>query len=236
MKKFGVLIVLTLLLSGCTLNYNLNIDNNMIFTEKIKVTESNSVISKFALYASDYVDTSINDYTNDPDYGNYTIKKTTNNDVSGGIATATYMDFNQFRVQDKLKDYFFSDVEMSTDGNIITLEFTSNTTNTLLSNNSSEETTVNTDGAALNKANISITLPFKVINSNADKVDKKNNTYTWTYDTMNQDKSITLSFDKSKKVIIIDIPSWVYVLVVLVLFFAGLGWYIYHHYKKNSLL
>lgn len=45
---------------------------------------------------------------------------------------------------------------------------------------------------------ISITLPFEVVDNNADKVDIIHNKYTWNFD-LKDDKTIFIKFNKNKK-------------------------------------
>jgi hypothetical protein len=211
------------------MEYKLNIDKSLIVEEEITVKEANATISKFNLNRQNYVDETISSYSTDPKYSNYTFDRVEDNVYSSGVAKTSYLDLEQFKSKNILMNYFFSDVSMNKNGNTVTLDFISNSTNELLDENKDE-------GAILNSAKITISLPFKVTENNADVTNKKDNSYTWNYSNNVQDKSIHLVFDTSKKHINISIPSWVFVLSGIIGVIIILGIYVYYRYRKNSVL
>ena len=80
------------------------------------------------------------------------------------------------------------------------------------------------DRYLIDNGNISITLPFKVLNHNADKVD--DNTYIWDVNSYN-DKTINISFDKNK--IVKDTSFGIYIvfgllfIMIIVVFIYALN-------------
>jgi hypothetical protein len=89
--------------------------------------------------------------------------------------------------------------------------------------------------ALLDSVNISITLPFKVIENNADIVDENTGTYTWNYTKNESGKNIELIFDTSK-IASKPVSNIVYIIFGVVSVILAIGIYIYYSYKKNSVL
>lgn len=229
MRKLGILIILTFLLSGCTLDYKFIIDENLIIKEEITVYEKNSKMTEFTININAYIDETLSEYLSDPKYSNYVFSKNVGNTYSSGIAKATYLDFNNFKNTNVIKSLFFEDVFMVKTENIVKINFISNTENMLL-----KETFI--ENPIINNANITIIVPFVVTESNADEVDKENNAYTWKYNKDVQYKNISLTFDTSKKEVYRKDQNMLYILGGIILIVIGIVVYIYYKYKKNSNL
>lgn len=227
-SKICLYILLTFLLSGCSMDYKLTIDSNMILEEEVRITEENKVVYKFSLDPSGYVDDSINNFKLDEKYNYYVFGKDLLNNKTTGIGKATYIDFEEFKSKNTIKDYFFSDILVRKTGSIVTLNFISNKTNELFESDTQTDPT-------LTDAFITIILPFKVIQNNADVINLENNSYIWKYNVKNFNKDISLSFDTSKKTAKIIQPI-TYVIISFIVIILGGGIYIYYKYKKNSML
>ena len=222
--KYLCFLFFLLILSGCTLDYNLVIDENLILTEYITTEEENSVISTYSNSIEGFIYSNIFEYERDDDSSYYFFKKFKNDKSSRVIASYTYLDFNELKEKNKVFDSFFSNINISINESIIKLYFESKSSNELL-----QEDEINSP--IFREANIIITLPFKVTNTNADVV--QNNNYIWNFDSDNYEKSVILEFDSSKKQIrMIPTPYLVVIFIVIAILFFGFK--LYRNYKKNS--
>lgn len=186
-KKIIFLILSLFLLTGCTINYNLIIDNNEI-TEKITLIDENIEITDDTLNTikDDYGNYYSIYYDSDPEECFEDNCPTYIDNIFS--ASTVYTDYYKYRESKAIKD-FFGEIKINQNKKLVTITATPKTE---LQNILKD---VNYIKAPVNQLNINIILPFKVTSSNADKVEE--NTYTWTYNKDNTDKVITISYDTS---------------------------------------
>lgn len=184
-KKIFLLIIITILLSGCSANYNLNISEKQTIIENATVTvpkldisgafveaenpdeaEKNYFDRELKNIASKY---SITGYNQNNTSTNYVVKKET-----------TYMTIESLK-ESKLLNELYNNITISNNGNIYTLNF-SNFNDKIME-----------DG--LQNIEIKIKLPFYVESHNGKKDE---DTYTWNLSFKNRN-DIKLKFDISRK-------------------------------------
>ena len=228
MKKLMLitLIGLIFLLSGCSVNYKLNITEDLIFEEEISVLELTNVLSLFSEDVEEFIFSSVEFYSSNEEYNNYYIYDSSDTKVTSISGQATYLSFDDYKNRNLLKDDFFSDCSFIINDEIVELKFFGNESNNLFIGNE-------LGGTIIDSASINITVPFKVISSNAERVDKETNTYTWIYDKNNYEKDITMEFDMSDNHTK-EATYVIYIIGGIIVWLIVIGIYIYYRYKKNS--
>lgn len=182
--KYLFLLLVIVLFTGCTVKYDLNIDEDLSVTEKVEAIEkeetvkSNTGLEKekavnylYDIYKRDGIDPSIS----------YRVEKS--NLIAG--ATASHKSIDDF--VDNFESDLFKDAKLSKSGNLYTLTFKQ-------SEKLSDRISM---GPIYDNVIINITLPYKVTDNNADKVYK--NTYTWILNKDEELRKIKISFDTSVK-------------------------------------
>lgn len=182
-KNIILLILISMLLSGCSVNYKLTINENNTAKEEVKATFPNNFYknqystkeeyNKILLdYYSDYIKNNNYEITHSDDYLTYNIESKHDN-------------LESLKEKPGLWKQYFDKVEYSKNKNIVTLEAKE------FSNSCSQ-----CNGKFnIKRANITISVPFKVIEQNADFV--KDNLYTWAITDDTKDKNILIKYDTS---------------------------------------
>jgi hypothetical protein len=191
--KILCLCLLALLISGCKAEYNIDIKSDLSVNEEISFMEKNSTISTMAPKVEDYITQLITDTQSEDDRSaNYYISKEIGTKESGSVANRIYDDFTSFKEENILLGEIFTSINVTTEEHMVSIECKS------LSSHYQVFTETATSDSLLESFKIHITVPFEVIDSNADSSDRFTNTYTWNYDKMSLYKDVDLSFDTSK--------------------------------------
>lgn len=187
MKRIKLVIIcfLILLTSGCTVDYNLKINEDLSVNETVQAKEStNRMNSKTNLKGEEAVKYLYEMFKRDDSEINLsTIEK--NGET---ISEASY-------AYDSLEDYsamfssdIFRDVSVTKNKNKISIVAIQSE---LIGENSLRT-------LVYDNVNVNINVPFDVTYNNADK--KKDNVYTWNIEKNNKPKTIKIEFDiKNKK-------------------------------------
>lgn len=176
MKKIICLVIVLLLMSGCTISYRIDINEDLTYNEKIIVGED------------DYLfDTTIFE-----DYSfikkNYNVKKNTETKYITETYSKKGVKLTDFTSKDVLKKYF---------GNIV-INSKSQTTFKAVPLDTFKKyiTPTEFEDAPVTRVKLKIKIPFKVIESNADSVE--DDVYVWDITHRNYQRVISVTFDSSK--------------------------------------
>lgn len=193
-NKCLLLSIVILLVSGCSVKYNIDIKKDLRIEENISFVEKNDTILTYSPDIDNYiVRTKFNLKVDNLYNANYyyleDLKTSKNTTVK---ATRVYDDFSKFQDKNILKSYIFESMVMNTDGSLIEIKMTSIKTpyEVFIDNEES--------GSIVDDATIKIKVPYEVIANNADSVDELNNIYTWKYDDLTLYKDIEIKFNKDK--------------------------------------
>ena len=232
MKKIKIFIFLclVLLLSGCSVEYDLTLNDDLTVSEKVVATEKtkrmealtkqkgkqavNYLYDMFKRNGEDITLTSRED-----DYNTYATVITSHEDINDYAS--------------KFSSDVFDNVNVTKDGNIITFsaeqkELLSSDTNYSLLY---DDITVN------------ITIPFEVTSNNADKVN--GNMYTWNIKKDSDYKTIEFSYKEGNKKdeININVNNETYnihygviIAVGLVIIISSIVLFVYIKNKKNNVV
>lgn len=239
-KKMIFLLILMLFVSGCNVRCNINVSPNGSVTEKIKITESKSSDYSSDFDYSKYIDEEINYYNALIKYGNYDYRKINDNSYFGIEFNSSYDNICEYFQDTLFNQYIYRHISCKEEDEFIVI---ANDT-PFLEKQDNEDYSNPID---LNDIKLSISLPIKATENNADYVNDK--VYTWEFDeNTSSDKGIYLKINKNSleenKVLaekkeknkavftkIIYIFVAIIVLGVIVLIINGL----YKKYKENNL-
>lgn len=182
-RKIFLLILVAFLFSGCTVKYNLYINNDLSVNEQVVAFESTSELnmntkqepkvaanSLFNLYKKKGID-----------YSFSTVEE------NGGVTSTVSTSFNSL---EEYENYFESDivkeVNITKKDGYITLEYEQNEP---LTDDYSES-------LIYDSIEVRINIPFMVTETNADRV--QGDTYIWTIEKNNNLKNINITFNSNE--------------------------------------
>ena len=182
--KFLFLILVIILFTGCTVKYNLIIDDDLSVTETVEAIEQESVVkTNTGMKGDKAVKYIYNIFKRDEVDMNLSSKSDGRN--ISGTASAGYNSLDEY-VSSFTSD-IFEKANLSKSNNIYSLSF----------KQSEKLSTKSSNAPMYDKVELSITLPYKVISHNADKVYK--DTYTWYLEKDQELRTIKIKFDTSNK-------------------------------------
>ena len=184
MNKIKILfIVLSMfLLSGCTVYYDLNIDEDLYLTENIHFESKDVLFDENSSITQEDYETFMNNLKSSAnEYKYQLIDNTVNNDIDLTLKKTTpFLDF---------KDPVFLENKYEKFNTFCTDKYCSLTASVV------EETIIG-EGDVI-YYNIGISVPYKVIKHNANYFDSKRNIYYWYHSPLDEPTNIEFVFNKS---------------------------------------
>lgn len=220
-KKLILIMILMIFLSGCTVKYNLKIDEDGKVTEMAAPMQDSEFFEEYENSSvGRVIGFLIEPYKDVLNENNYENKIVALSNYGGADIKKEFSSAEDYAKNTILVSQFSDKLDYSIDGSIITLS-----TKGRLSD--SEQ---NQDIIPIDSADITITLPFKVIENNADEV--VNNKYTWHLKS-GEEREIKIKYDKNK--IAKDVNFGIIILViVLIAIVVFIGYYVYNIKSKNE--
>ena len=232
MKKIKIFIFLCsiLLLSGCSVEYDLTLNDDLTVSEKVVATERTKRMEALTKQKGEQaVNYLYNMFKRDGE----DITLTSREDDYNTYATAitSHEDINDYA--SKFSSDVFNNVNVTKDGNIITF---STTQKELLSSDTNYS-------LLYDDITVNVTIPFEVTSNNADKV--TGNTYTWNIKKNTDYKTIQFSYKEGNKedqvnVNVNDetynIQYGVIISVGLIIVIGSIVLFVYIKNKKNNVV
>lgn len=188
MKKIVLLIISLLLITGCSVKYNLTINEDLTIIENAKMTGTSEFFNNYYKTTKKNVLSYLLDmYKEELDNNGYKYELI-NDKIPYVDVTRKYDNMNDYLNNTILFNGIFDKIVYTEDGNIKKLE--------TIGYNSNEQD--NPDRFVISELEIAIKCPYKVVNHNAKSSDKKTNTYYFTLDKAS-DYKILLEYDVSSK-------------------------------------
>ena len=192
-KKTIILILSLFLLTGCTINYDVTINKDLTVVENMEILGDD----RFKIGNEYTVDTmyetlkeTYSELHQDEDLDN--IKKYSSSGNMAISSNKTYKNLEDFAQSKYIKKIYFDGLKIAIKKNLITILCYNILVIFWLFVDGMEEEPIVT------KLEVKIKVPYVVTKNNADQVDNKTNTYTWTYDFHDYSKRINLEFDKNR--------------------------------------
>lgn len=177
-KNF-ILLLIVFVVSGCSVQYNLTINEDSSVSEEVIASEkTNRLESKTRLKGADAYNYLYNMFKRPNEDISISFKE--KNNITYGVANTTHNSLDEY--SGKFRSDIFEKVEITKDNDTVTI--TANQKAPISSNSASSY--------VYDDITINITLPFTVIENNADKVNR--NTYTWNIKKDSNLKEIKLTY------------------------------------------
>lgn len=232
MKKLKIFIFLclVLLLSGCSVEYDLTLNDDFTVSEKVVATEKTKRMEALTKQKGKQA---VNYLYNMFKRNGEDITLTSRDDDYNTYATAiiSHDDINDYA--SKFSSDVFDNVNVTKDGNIITF-----------STEQKELLSSDTNYSLLyDDITVNITIPFEVINNNADKVN--GNTYTWNIKKDSDYKTIEFSYKEGNKKdeVNINVNNETYnihygviIAIGIVIIIGSIVLFVYIKNKKNNVI
>lgn len=240
MEKMKVLIaILCLLLSGCKIDYSLKITNDNKYVEKCDLLAyfpgGNSMYipifdDEESYDIAEVLRAQAREKLNTMAYLKYKLIDIESANYKGVRATRTFDGAVAYNYNLLIKE-LYDDFSVNLDKNIVTLSAKG-------FDRSKVEYKYDSIGMEIDNSTITIDLPYKVIENNADEVDESKNIYTWYINKDTKEKDILLKYDVDSlyalnmKTIGTKVNMTVVYIVFIVLVLVILGYFVYLYIKK----
>ena len=229
MKKKILILLIPFLLTGCaSVNYELDIDKNINVSENVKITATSDY---FNIYYKNLPITIVKEFYNDSEIQNKLNKNKYKHEINQKntkypevIISKEYKSLEEYSQNTIFKNQTFENVIVTTNDNLITLQTV---------NFKKYTTDDDSNSYPISKLVIAIKSPYVAVENNADKHDKKTNTYTWLINSSTEDKEIKITFDKNRIYIyniVMYVSLIVIILIILTLIIIG-----FKMHKKNVI-
>lgn len=232
-----LIVLLCLILTGCRIDYNLKITDKNKFVEKTDIMayfpNGNSISNEPGEEGYDIAEVLRSDareYLNTLSYSGYNLINIESTNYKGVRVSRTFdgaVSYNYNMLVKNLYDEF--SVDLSDD--IVTISAKG-------LNREKVESRYEMMGMVLDNSSINIELPYKVLENNADEVDKNKNIYTWNIDKNTTEKDILLKYDSSNvyalnmKTIGTKVNMTIVYVILVFLIIIIVGYFVYSYIKK----
>ena len=173
MKKIIILVMSLLFLSGCEIKYDLLITDKEEVKESIYVYVPNETIADYNMSVPEFLDYYSNIYQANEGYENFKVTSKEGKSISYIKAIRNYSSLDEYKNSYSFKSLF----------NTATIERIGKYVSFTTSENMFLQSIKNNELVEMSEADktyeINIKFYNEVANHNADKVDEKNNIYTW---------------------------------------------------------
>lgn len=209
--KFIILILIVFLFAGCSGDYNLKFNRDLSIDEDIDIlidNKDNAYENTFMLFENADIDA---------DKYNIMLK----GDKVRIIYKEKYKSFEDYYLNSKLYKLLFKELELNRTNSGMFI----NTESNFKLDDSNNQNIINSYD--IDTLKINITMPFNVIENNADEV--KDDTYTWVLNKNNTYKNIRARYDYEND----RVPSIVLMVVIGVISF-GIIIYLAVYFLRNK--
>ena len=226
MKKVLIALGICLVLTGCTANYNLEINRDLSFSENVTVLEDNRAIQNEYSNLETAIDARISDHYTDTSFKSYLKTNVIGTVTSGTKVTRNYKNFSTYS-ESYFLHYLFEKPTISETKGIITIKYK------LL-----DDKGVFTDEPFdsefyVSPIKINIKVPFKLLGGNFEEYDSALNTLSWVYNYDNIKDEIWFKFDKNIFVNgtieekMVQNNWYIYILFLIPVIIVGVSIYVY---------
>lgn len=227
MKKIIVLLILLFVVTGCQVDYQIDIDKDLQITENVKMTGTTEFFNIY--YKTQKInvlkmmlDTRERKETLTKNGYVYTIE---NEDLPYVYATKSYSSLDDYINGTIFYKQLFTDINFYKENSIITFKASG-----FIINDPENPERYNIKGLT-----IKIKTPYAASDNNADSYDSKTNTYRWVITDETLDKEILLKFD-TNRLYINNLVMYISIaiLIILVIVFILIVRKLIEKNKKNN--
>ncbi len=225
--KRRILFILSFILifcAGCTANYNVVINKDGTVEEKLYAYEKEEFFQQYPKSSKGLVISYILEpYLDKLNENNYTVENNITETNAGVNITKKYSSFEDYVKNSIIYNQFTDEIKYDKNGKKETISLTGNFCH-------SDQ---NQEIIPVDNGSIAITVPYKVDEQNADKVNETS--YLWNFDEDDDEREIKISFDSSKDANYSYLP--IIGLISVLIFILILGFILYNNLnnkRKNA--
>lgn len=225
--KTILLVFMVWLMCGCTAKYNITIDKNLKVTEQLYALETKDFYNKYIYSSIDRVINMILEpRISELNASKYKYTKFYSDDYNGLKIEKKYSSIKEFVIVNKLYQQFFEQLKYEENGDNIKI-YTDGKFYQYVKDDPEKY--------IVEDAEISISLPHIIINTNANKCEYKNkmNTCYWKIDKYTKDGKLVLEFNK-KKIQYKQKYELIYIIPVIIVIIALYSMLIIFKIRKNN--
>ncbi len=187
MKKILLIVFMVLICAGCEANYTIKFDGDLNVEERLRALEDAEFFKQYEnSSAGRVVGFILEPYLDELNNKGYTTETHITNQDSGVFINKKYKSLEEYIKSTILANEFTDKINYEVDGDKVTLSAVGK-----FSTGGQDQTHFSVD-----EGSITINIPFKVIEHNADEVDGDD--YTWNIDgKKGEQRELKLVFDKS---------------------------------------
>lgn len=192
MKKI-ILLILILLLTGCSVKYDVTITDTEKIKEKFVIPVEKDTMLKEFKTVDEYLDYYSNLYSSNYAYQDFTIKTKKGKKISNFVVEREYKNLDEYIISSSFKS-IYDKANIERIGKYI--KFTT-TKNAYLASIEGDDYL----DADFQYTDFKVNIRFfnKVVDSNADQIDEKNNIYTWDILSKGTDQYIMFKISDEKR-------------------------------------
>ncbi len=238
LKKYSFILIILLMLSGCTAKSNVTMDSYGKVKEEVTIGTSSNEISNNKDNVNDVINMYFDKYKYVLNYRGYTKEKIDDEKMALAKFTNDYENICSYFQDTVFNQYIFKHISCTQTDEYYEIK---NDTNYIPY---CEDCS---DWPKLDEVELNLKLPIKALETNADSI--KKNVYTWYFDKYTPgDKSIYVKIDKTKlkenevkyerKNKVLNVAKLILKIVVIIAILIGLGFgsnKLYKKYKSNKL-
>lgn len=228
-KKIFLLIIITFIVTGCNVNYDITVDKDLKITEQLNVEESKDSFDIQYNSPKEGVESIFSDVNRSlkSKIDNYKIKSGLNN-----------ISFNINNKYSNESDFNNSNILKNLNGKVEVYKNPNSKSNTSIFQvminydffdmiNTNKYSTINIDEMYVN-----IKFPYKVISSNADS--SKDDTYTWNLKRDIQSRSFYIEYDNNKTYQNSSVVTIIIIILIILLILLAFLFIILFAKKKKK--
>ena len=226
MKKILLLIGCIFLITGCKVEYNLNINNDLMISESVNMTGTEEFFDTY--YKSsrlNVINMIFDDERKELLKENGYNYKIIENETPYVLVNKDYTNINDYVTNSVFFKQYFNNINVTDENGIISLK-------------TEDFMPINPDSIErynIAVSTIKITSSYKAVNHNASSYDEKTNTYTWYIEDVTKDFSIDFSYDTNQ----IYVPpkdeiNWILIIMMIIFVIGIIVVYILNNKKQNN--
>lgn len=215
-KKIILIVFFLIICTGCKVKYTLTINKDNSVEEKVSASEDYSFFENYPNSSvGRVISFLLKPYLDKLNSNNYDVQSNVKSKSGGAIITKKFDSIEEYAKTTLFNNQYSDKINCDIDGDIVTLTVKGKFVGQ----------TQNQSKFPVDEGTITISLPFKVLENNADLVE--GNDYTWTVNT--KEKEIKIVYNKAKEnkpvnyTLFIIIGAIIVLLIILLIIFKKIN-------------
>ena len=214
-KKVLLLIIVICFLTGCNVKENIIINKDLTVTEEVNMSGTKDFFNnRYKMLPINVIKEILTSNNREQILidNNYSYEISELDNYPSVKTTKKYFNIESFTKETIFKKQYFETFDKVEKDNLITIN----------AKDFIKEQQYVFDKYPISSCEINIKVPFKVTSNNADKYDKKTNTFIWYINRDTDNKEINITFDKTR-IYVYNLGLYIIYGIVIILIIIGIG-------------